>query len=209
MGAVHPLKISGHEAAQLELYQDSRHLQVPNERPDFSFSPRCYFRQKKVQTGSGELGHTLSLAKQLVQIQNLKSAGGRGVCTSGNPLKCLFTFSGTQRPRFHSRVFFFLWGYQSHTEGELRFATSGRREAQPRCCSWKSISSRSSRSHCSALRWKRRWGRVSHSCQPPSYSRNKLATQPFGHALATECCRILADCLSCWHSEIPLVCSCS
>lgn len=110
MGAVHPLKISGHEAAQLELYQDSRHLQVPNERPDFSFSPRCYFRQKKVQTGSGELGHTLSLAKQLVQIQNLKSAGGRGVCTSGNPLKCLFTFSGTQRPRFHSRVFFFSLG---------------------------------------------------------------------------------------------------
>lgn len=110
MGAVHPLKISGHEAAQLELYQDSRHLQVPNERPDFSFSHRCYFRQKKVQTGSGELGHTLSLAKQLVQIQNLKLAGGRGVCTSGNPLKCLFTFSGTQRPRFQSRVFYFSLG---------------------------------------------------------------------------------------------------
>lgn len=52
MGAAHLPRISGHSATQLELYQYSRHLQVPNERPDFSFSPRFYFRQKKVFKGT-------------------------------------------------------------------------------------------------------------------------------------------------------------
>lgn len=94
MGAVHLPTISGHSGTQLELYQNAKYLQVPTERPDFSFSPRWYFRQKK-RICWGEPEHTLLLAKLLVQIQNLKSAGVRCVCTPGNPIKCLFTFSGT------------------------------------------------------------------------------------------------------------------
>lgn len=79
------------------------------------------------------------------------------------------------------------------------------REAQPSCCFWQDSSFSSNGSHCSAQRWTRRWERAAHPRHPPSYAGNAFAAQPLGLALAVRHGRVLADRLSCWHSEIPLV----
>lgn len=69
--------------------------QISLFHPDFiSDRKRC----------SREPGYTLPSAKQLVWIQNLKSAEVRCVCTSGNPF-CIFGYLKTQASKQHIWLF--------------------------------------------------------------------------------------------------------
>lgn len=187
MGAVHLPRISGHSTTQLELYQYSRHLQVPNERPDFSFSPRFYFRQKKMCWR--EPGHTLPLAKQLVRIRSLKSAEVRCICTSGNPF-CIFRYLKTQASKQN------VWLFAGVILPKLRRSWDLLPRAGGRLSSATAVPAGDGNGGGK--------GQPTHVI-PSSYAGNAFAAQFLSLTLAAQRGRVLADHLSCWHPDTPLV----